>query len=72
MYCTLRSMNLHEAAAILAQAGGRARAKALSAEELSKIASKGGKARARALTAEQRRKIARKAIQARWAKRGGR
>ncbi len=56
------------AAVELGSRGGKARAKSLSAKELSAIGKKGGKARKAALTPEQRREIARKAIRARWAR----
>jgi hypothetical protein len=62
------------AAQALGKLGGRARAKALSANELSKIGKKGAEARRKSLTAAQRSQIAKKAVQARIAKhkqRGG-
>jgi hypothetical protein len=58
------------AAVQLGKLGGKARAKKLSAEELSKIARKagevGGKARAEALSKTRRQEIAKKAAAARW------
>lgn len=56
------------AAQALGQLGGKARAKALSAEELSKIGKKGAQARLKSLTAAERSQIAKKAVQARIAK----
>lgn len=56
------------AAQALGQLGGKARAKALSAEELTQIGKKGAKARLKKLTAAQRSQIAKKAVQARIAK----
>ena len=53
------------AAQALGKLGGKARAKALSAEELTEIGKKGAKARLKKLTAAQRSEIARKAVQAR-------
>jgi hypothetical protein len=64
------SMKKNPAAQALGKLGGTARAKALSAAELSKIGKRGGKARAAKLTAAQRSEIARKAVQARIAKHG--
>jgi hypothetical protein len=64
------SMKKNTAAQALGKLGGTARAKALSAAELSKIGKKGAKARAAKLTAVQRSEIARKAVQARIAKHG--
>ena len=56
----------------IASLGGRARADAISAEELGRIVTKagksGGKARAAKLSKEQRSEIARKAAAARWGK----
>ena len=56
----------------IASLGGRARADAISAEELGRIVSKagkaGGKARAAKLTKKERAEIARKAAAARWRK----
>jgi len=61
----------NQAAVALGRLGGRARAKALSAErqsEIGKIAGQvGGRRRAEALSAEQRKAIARKAAMTRWA-----
>jgi hypothetical protein len=58
------------AAVQLGKLGGKARAKKLSAEELSDIGRKaglaGGRARAEALTNERRAEIARKAAAKRW------
>ena len=53
---------------MLGRLGGKARAKALSSEEIAKIGSKGGRIRAKNLTAEQRSEIARKAVHTRIAK----
>lgn len=64
------SMKKNAAAQALGKLGGTARAKALSASELSKIGKKGAKARAANLTAAQRSEIARNAVQARIAKHG--
>jgi general stress protein YciG len=62
-------------AVALGRMGGKARAEALTPEELANIGKKGGKkggkARAQALTPEQRSEISRKAAAARWAKRKG-
>ena len=58
------------AAQALGQLGGRARAKALSKAELSKIGKKGAQSRAEKTSAAQRSMIARKAVQARIAKYG--
>ena len=63
-------MKKNAAAQTLGKLGGTARAKALSAAELSKIGKQGGKARAAKLTAAQRSEIARKAVQARIVKHG--
>jgi general stress protein YciG len=63
-------MKKNKAAQELGKLGGRARAKSLSATELSEIGKQGGKARAAKLTAAQRSEIARKAVQARIAKHG--
>lgn len=63
-------MKKNAAAQALGKLGGTARAKALSASELSKIGKKGAKARAANLTAAQRSEIARNAVQARIAKHG--
>ena len=59
------------AAQALGKLGGKARAKALSANELSQIGKKGAEARRKSLTAAQRSEIARKAVAAREAKRRG-
>jgi hypothetical protein len=64
------AMKKNAAAQALGKLGGTARAKALTAAELSKIGKQGGKARAKKLTAAQRSEIARKAVQARIAKHG--
>jgi hypothetical protein len=59
----------------IASMGGRARAEAISEEELNRIVTKagksGGKARAAKLTKEQRSETARKAAVARWKKQKG-
>lgn len=55
-------------AVALGSKGGNARAKRLSADEMSAIGRKGGKARLDTMTAAQRKAIARKAVNARWAK----
>jgi general stress protein YciG len=59
------------AAQALGQLGGKARAKALSAKQLTEIGRKGARARQKSLTAAQRSEIARKAVAAREAKRRG-
>jgi hypothetical protein len=56
------------AAQALGQLGGKARAEALSRDELSKIGRKGAAARHKSLTAAQRSQIAKKAVQVRIAK----
>ena len=56
-------------AVALGRLGGKARAKALSREEIKAIASKAGKARLQKLTFEQRSAIAKRAVQAREQKR---
>jgi hypothetical protein len=61
-------MKKNPAAQALGKLGGKARAKALSEDELSEIARKGAEARASKLTASRRSEIARKAVQARIAK----
>jgi hypothetical protein len=61
-------MKKNPAAQALGQLGGKARAKALSAEELTEIGKKGARARQKKLTATQRSQIAKKAVQARIAK----
>jgi hypothetical protein len=61
-------MKKNPAAQALGKLGGKARAKALSDAELSKIARKGAEARASKLSAAKRSEIARKAVQARIAK----
>lgn len=58
------------AAQALGRLGGRARAKALSPEEIAEIGSKGGRARAKSLTAAEQSAHARKAVAARIAKYG--
>jgi hypothetical protein len=58
------------AAQALGRLGGRARAKALSESELSRIGTLGARARRKKLTAKERSEIARKAVQARIAKYG--
>ena len=63
-------MKKNAAAQALGKLGGKARAKALSAAELSKIGRKGAKARMVKMTPEERSEIARKAVQARIAKHG--
>ena len=55
-------------AVALGSMGGKARAKQLSADELSAIGKKGGKARLTSLGSSERRDIALKAAKARWAK----
>jgi hypothetical protein len=59
-------------AVALGSLGGKARAEALSEDELSRIGrkagKKGGKARANSLTKEERKRIAKTAAAARWAK----
>jgi hypothetical protein len=63
-------MKKNAAAQALGKLGGKARAKALTAAELSKIGRKGAKARMVNTTPEERSEIARKAVQARIAKHG--
>jgi hypothetical protein len=63
-------MEKNPAAKALGKLGGKARAKALSESELSKIGKKGAEARKRKLNAAQRSEIARKAVQARITKYG--
>jgi general stress protein YciG len=67
-----KEITLREHMQSIAARGGKARAKALTAGELSKIGrkggKKGGKARATALTPERRKEIAKKAAAKRWAK----
>jgi len=58
------------AAQALGKLGGKARAKALTAAQLSEIGKKGAQARRKKLSAAQRSEIARKAVQARIAKYG--
>jgi general stress protein YciG len=60
----------NRAAQALGRLGGKARAKALSADELAQIGRKGGRSRAKNLTAEQRSASARRAVEARIAKYG--
>lgn len=55
-------------AVALGSKGGNARAKRLSAEELSAIGKKGAKERLKSLSSSQRQRIARKAVKTRWAK----
>jgi hypothetical protein len=55
-------------AVALGSRGGKARAKQLSADELSAIGKKGAEARLRNVSSSERRDIARKAVNARWAK----
>ena len=66
-----KEITLREHLESIAGRGGKARAKALTAGEPSKIGrkggKKGGKARAAALTPAQRKEIARKAAAKRWA-----
>lgn len=66
----MTGMKKNPAAQALGKLGGKARAKALSASELSKIGRKGAEARKQKLTAAQRSEIARKAVKARIAKYG--
>jgi hypothetical protein len=63
-------MKKNPAAMTLGRLGGKARAKALTPAELSKIGKKGAKARTSKLTASERSDIARKAVEARIAKHG--
>ena len=63
-------MKKNRAAQALGRLGGKARAKALSADELARIGRKGGRSRAKNLTAEERSASARKAVEARIAKYG--
>ena len=55
-------------AVALGSRGGKARAKRLSADELSAIGKKGAKERLKSLSSSQRQEIARKAVKTRWAK----
>jgi hypothetical protein len=55
----------------LGSLGGKARARNLSKDEVSKIASKGGKARAAKLSAAERLRIAKLAVAGRERKRRG-
>jgi len=52
----------------LGSRGGKARAKRLSADELSAIGKKGARARLKSLGPSERQEIARTAVKARWAK----
>jgi len=61
-----KKKNAHAVA--LGSMGGEARAKNLSADELSAIGKKGAKARSESLDASRRREISRKAAKTRWAK----
>jgi hypothetical protein len=65
-----KEITLREHMESIAARGGKARAKALTSGELSKIGrmggEKGGKARAAALTPAKRKEIAQKAAAARW------
>ena len=61
-------MKKNPAAQALGKLGGKARAKALSQDELTEIARKGAEARASKLSAAKRSEIARKAVQVRIAK----
>ena len=63
-------MKKNPAAQALGKLGGKARAKALSAAELSEIGKQGAKARSKKLSAAERSEIARKAVEARIAKHG--
>jgi general stress protein YciG len=63
-----KSKRKNPAAVELGSLGGKARAKALTREEMSEIARKAGKARKTKLPPAQRKRIARQAAQARWAK----
>lgn len=65
------SAKKHPGAVALGRLGGKARAKALSKNELSESARKAGKARLKTMSAQERSEIARKAVQARWAKKKG-
>ena len=56
----------NKAAVELGRLGGKARAKRLSKDELSKIAMKGVKARKTKLSQKRRKEIAQKAAAARW------
>jgi hypothetical protein len=56
-------------AVALGSRGGKARAKQLSADELSAIGKKGARVRLTSLGSSKRQEIARKAAKARWAKR---
>jgi hypothetical protein len=56
------------AAVELGRLGGKARAKALSDDELKRIASEAGKHSRKGMTPKRKRAIARKAARARWAK----
>lgn len=54
-------------AVALGSKGGKARAKRLSADELSAIGKKGAEERLKSLSSSQRQEIARKAVKTRWA-----
>jgi hypothetical protein len=54
-------------AVALGSRGGKARAKRLSADELSAIGKKGAEERLKSLSSSQRQEIARKAVKTRWA-----
>ena len=58
-------------AVALGSKGGKARAKSLSALELSEIGKKGAKMRLKKLSPATRSEIARTAVMARWAKNSG-
>ena len=55
-------------AVALGSKGGKARAKSLTASELSEIGKKGAKMRVTKLSAPKRSEIARQAVKARWAR----
>jgi hypothetical protein len=55
-------------AVALGSRGGKARARRLSADELSAIGKKGAEKRLKSLSSSQRQEIARKAVKTRWAK----
>jgi len=58
-------------AVALGSKGGKARAKSLTAAELSEIGKQGAKIRITKLSAAKRSEIARRAVKARWAKTKG-
>jgi hypothetical protein len=64
----MKIKNKNPNAVALGSRGGKARAKRLSAEELTAIGKKGAKERLKSVGSSERQKIARNAAKARWAK----